>query len=263
VSATPALLSGCRGVVVGVSGENSLGFQIAKDLSALGAEVAATYRPARREACAPLLEAAGVAQHAALEATDEASIEVAFRQIGRAFGRFDFLVHTCVHVPDGLLLRPLLSVSRAEFSAVLDASAYSLIALCRQGEPWLAKSLHPRVVTLTSASAVRLTPGYHVAGIAKAALGAALLYLAGELGPHGVLCNAVAFSLIDTEGARRAVGAKNAVATREFLRRRAPTRREVEPGHVSSAVAHFASPLCQNVTGEVLMVDGGHSRVYL
>jgi len=262
MSGEAQLLAGCRGVIVGVSGESSIGYRLATTFSRLGAEVAATYRPARRDLCAPLLEAAGIVHHEALEATDEASMETAIARLGAAFGRLDFLVHTCVHVPEGLLARPLLSVARDELNAVLDASVHSLIALCRHAEPWLARSRHARVVTLTSASAVRATPSYHVAGIAKAALGAAMLYLAAELGPRGILCNAVAFSLIDTEGARRAVGAKNVSMTRGVLEKRALTRRALDPEDVSQMVAFFSSPLCRNVTGETVMVDGGYSRSY-
>ncbi len=262
MNAAAGLLAGTRGAIVGVSSENSIGYRLVRDFIAQGALVAATYRPAREAALAPLLERTGVSEHRALEANDEVSIKSAFSGIGSAFGHLDFVVHTIVHVPEGLLARPLLSVSRDEMHAVSDASAYSLIAVCRHAAPWLERSKHPRVVTLTSSSAARMTPSYHAAGIAKAALGGTLLYLAGELGPCGVLCNAVAFSLIETEGAQRAVGEKNAAATRAYLEKRALTRRAVEPAHVSSAVAFFASPLCQNITGEVLTVDGGYARAY-
>jgi enoyl-[acyl-carrier protein] reductase I len=262
VNAAP-LLAGCRGVVIGVSGENSIGFHLVKEFISLGADVAATYRPARREACAALLETACVKHHAGLEAGNEESIETALSEIGGALGRLDFVVHTLVHVPEGLLARPLLSISRHEVNSVLDASSYSLIAVCRQAAPWLARSKHPRIVTLTSTSAQRVTPNYHVAGIAKAALGGVALYLAGELGRQGILCNAVAFSLIDTDGARRAVGAENTSATRAYLEKRSLTQRGVEPRHVTRAAAFFASPLCENITGEVLTVDGGYARCYL
>ncbi|HEY0464159.1 MAG TPA: hypothetical protein VGC79_08125, partial [Polyangiaceae bacterium] len=50
----PALLAGCRGVVLGVSGENGMGFQAAKALRAFGAEVALTCRPTRRDSVEPL-----------------------------------------------------------------------------------------------------------------------------------------------------------------------------------------------------------------
>ena len=122
---------------------------------------------------------------------------------------------------------------------------------------------HPRIVTLTSASAARATPNYHVAGIAQAALGATLLYIAAELGPRGVLCNAAAFSLMTPMERAGRVGAQNASATRGYLKKRSLTRRALEPSHVTRAVAFFVSPLCENVTGEVLMVDGGYSRAYL
>ena len=55
----------------------------------------------------------------------------------------------------------------------------------------LVRSTAPRVVALTSACSHRMTPNYHVAGIAKAALEATVLYLAMQLGRDGVLVNAV------------------------------------------------------------------------
>ena len=105
-------------------------------------------------------------------------------------------------------------------------------------------------------------PNYHVAGIAKAALASAVRYLALELGPKGVLCNSVSFSIIDSDAALRAVGREQTQRTREYLVKRAPTRRPVEYDDVTSAIAFFASTLCRNVTGEVLTVDGGFCHAY-
>jgi enoyl-[acyl-carrier protein] reductase I len=259
----PALLASCRGLVLGVSTENGLGFQCARAFRALGAEVAATYRPARAPDAPDLLATAGIEVHHAAAADEPGSVAAAIEAIGSRFGRLDFLIHALVGVPEGVLARPLSEISRATFHGVLDATAYSLVEACGSARRWLERSQHPRVVALTSAAASRMTPNHHVVGIAKAALGAALLYLGAELGPSGVLCNGVAFSLVATDGARRALGDGVAEITRGYLAKKAPTRRAVEIEHVTNATAFFASPFCQNVTGEVLMVDGGYARTYL
>lgn len=83
---TAPLLQSCRGLVLGVSGENSMGYALAKGFVAMGADVAATYRQARRETCAPLLEAAGVRRHFAVDAGDEASIQALTAALGEAWG---------------------------------------------------------------------------------------------------------------------------------------------------------------------------------
>jgi enoyl-[acyl-carrier protein] reductase I len=259
---TPPILAGRRGVIVAVSSEESIGFHAAARLHALGASVAIAHRPARREAALRLAERAGAELTVPIEVDDDASIAAAFGEIDRAWGRLDFLVHTVVHVPEGVLAAPLIELRREDFRAVLETAAYSLVALCGRAAPLFAKSLHPRVVAISSACGNRITPHYHVAGIAKAALESALMYLAAELGPKGVLCNAVSPSLLATDGAVRAVGAANAAATRAHLAKKAPTRRPVDYADVSDAVAFLCSTLCRNTTGEVISVDGGYAKNY-
>ncbi len=255
------ILSGRRGVVVGVSGARSLGWEIACALAGHGAELAVTCRPARRAAVAPLAEDRRFALQP-LDADDEATVAAAFAALGRAWGKLDFLVHTLVHVPEGLLARPLLDVTRADFDRVVGTAAHSLVSLCRAARPLLAASAAPRVVTLTSACARRMTPRYHVAGIGKAALEAAVIYLAQELGPDGILVNAVSAPILATEGAERAVGAQAIEATRARIARRAATARAGEAGDVADCVAWLVSPLLRNVTGEVVATDGGFALTY-
>lgn len=262
MSERPALLAGARGVVIGVSSERSIGYACAHAARALGAEVAITYRPARLRDGARLAEQLGAKVHAPLEADDDATIDEAFAALDQAFGRLDFMVHTLMHVPSELLERPLTQLSRDDFARVLDIGVCSLLRLSHHARPLLARSPAPRIVTLSSPCSRRATPHYHVAGIAKAALESALLYLAQELGPAGILCNAVSPALLATDGALRVVGADAAAATRAHLGKRAPTRRPIELEDVADCVAWLCSPLARQVTGEVITVDGGYSRSY-
>jgi enoyl-[acyl-carrier protein] reductase I len=257
-----ALLAGRRGLVLGVSAANSIGYHLARTLRALGAEVAITCRPARVATVAPLAEELGAALHA-LDADDEPSIARTFDALATGDRPLDFLVHGLVHVPDGLLARSVLDVSRVDFERVLSVTAWSLLAACRYARPLLAGSTAPRIVALTSACGHRMTPHYHVAGIAKAALESAILYLAQHLGKDGILVNGVGSSLLATDGAMRAVGEANAHATRAAQAKRSATKRAVELEDVASAVAFLCSPLARNLTGEILTVDGGFSRTYL
>jgi len=255
------LLSGTRGLIVGVSAENSIGFACARTMRALGADLALTSRPARAPTVASLARSLD-ALHATLDIDDPPSITAAFATVERAFGRLDFLVHTLVHVPPGLLARPLTDVGGDDFARVLTVGVHSLVVLCKHAQPLLQRSAAPRVVTIGSPCGHRMTPHYHVAGIAKAALESTLLYLAHELGPAGILCNAVNPSLLETDGALAAVGRDAAASTRAHLARRAATRRPTELADVAECVAWLASPSVRNITGEVITVDGGHARSY-
>src|SRR6478752_3181153 len=255
------LLAGCRGLVLGVSTENSTGFQCARALSGFGARVAVTCRPTRKSAVSELVrEFDGLAL--GLEATEEESFDRAFAEIEREFARLDFLVHTLVHVPDGALTRPSYELSAEEFGQVMDIGVRSLLAACKRALPLFAGSEHPRVVALISAGSEFVIPRYHVVGMAKAALASAVRYLAQELGPLGVLCNTLSFSIIDTDAARRVIGADVTQQTRNYLAKRAMTGARPEFEHVTNAVAFLASPRCANLTGETVNVDGGFSRNY-
>jgi enoyl-[acyl-carrier protein] reductase I len=258
----PGLLQGARGAIVGVSSERSIGYACALAARALGAEVAITYRPARASDGARLAAQLGATVHAPLEADDPSTIEEAFSAFDQAFGRLDFLVHTLMSVPSELLELPLTELGRDDFARVLDVGVYSLLQLCRQARPLLARSAAPRIVTISSPCSRRMTPHYHVAGIAKAALESALLYLAQELGPAGILCNAVSPALLATDGALAVVGAGAAASTRAHLAKRAPTRRPIELEDVADCVAWLCSPLARQITGEVITLDGGYSRSY-
>lgn len=256
------LLAGRRGVVLGVSGRNSVGFHAARGLCAEGAELTFTHRAARRADVEPL--AAELACPAVeLDFHDECAVERTLDAVGRRYERLDFLVHTLVHVPDGVLEKPVTELSAAEFATVMEIGVRSLLVACRYALPWLVRSPSPRVVTLLSPGSERALGHYHAVGIAKGALAAAVRYLALELGPAGVLCNAVNFSIVATDAAERVIGADLTEKTRGALARRAFTRRATDYADVANALAYLASPLCTNVTGEALNVDGGFSRGYL
>jgi enoyl-[acyl-carrier protein] reductase I len=255
-----ALLKGRRGLVLGVSSRDSVGFHCAQQLRQLGAEVAVSLRPERR-AFLPELSAGGFFA-VELDALDERSVERAIENVGQRFGRLDFLVHTLVHVPEGVLTRPLLQLTSAELQEVMEVGVRSLLVAARFGLPWLERSDAPRIVTLLSGGADFAMPAYHVVGMAKAALGAAVRYLAAELGPRGVLCNAVNFSLLETDAARRVIGLERAQQTRQHLLKRSMTRTAVAYDDVTRAIAFLVSPLCSNLTGEALLVDGGFSKSY-
>jgi enoyl-[acyl-carrier protein] reductase I len=260
MSERASLLERSRGVILGVSSESSVGYACAAAFRALGGTVGITHRPGSAEGAR--LAAQLGCPHAALEATDEGSIGQAIDELGNHLGRIDFLIHTLVHVPEGVLDRPLHELSARHFADVLEIGVRSLLVACRHALPFWRRSPHPRLVALTSSGGALAIPGYHALGIAKAALESAVRYLALELGPEGILCNSVSFSAVETAGARRAIGVERLGQTRAHLARRSLTRRPVELEHVTSALAFFASPACQNITGELVTVDGGFSRSY-
>ncbi|MET0594348.1 MAG: SDR family oxidoreductase [Polyangiaceae bacterium] len=255
------ILAGKRGIILGVSSENSAGHACAAVAIEQGATVAISHTPRREEAVRALASRLG-AHSIAMEATDEASVGDAFERVAKELGGLDFVVHTLVRVRDGALARSATEISAAEFHETMEIGVRSLLVAARFAEPLLAESASPRIVALTSGGGAAAMPRYHVVGMAKAALEAAVRYLALELGPRGILCNAVSFSLVETDAAVRAVGGDAAQATRRHLAKRSMTQTNTTLRDVGNTVAYFVSPILANVTGELLTVDGGFSRSY-
>ena len=259
-ASTARLLSGKCGLVLGASSRDSVGFQTAAQLRQQGAEVAVALRPSHSAFMAELA-AAGYLP-IALEVFEPGSLQRAITLAGERFGRLDFVVHTLVHVPDGALQRPVTELSSNDLAAAMEVGVHSLLLAARYARPWLQKSSSPRIVTLLSGGADFAMPNYHLVGMVKAALSSAVRYLAAELGPAGILCNAVNFSILETEAARRVIGAERTAQTRQHLAKRAMTRAALTHDDVTRAIAFLVSPLCSNLTAESLLIDGGFSRSY-
>jgi enoyl-[acyl-carrier protein] reductase I len=255
-----ALLAGKRGLVLGVSSKDSVAFHTARELQGLGAEVAVSLRPRRRDFVPELTELGLLPVE--LDALEEDSVARAIDAVGERFGLLDFLVHTLVHVPEGALDKPVTELGAEDFSAAMEVGARSLLVCAKHALPWLERSSSPRIVALLSGGADFAMPSYHLAGIVKAALASTVRYLAAELGPRGVLCNAVNFSILETDAARRVIGAERTSQTRQHLAKRSMTRAPLTYEDVSRAIAFLVSPLCSNLTGEALLVDGGFSKSY-
>ena len=254
-------LSGRRGLILGVSGPHSIGFHIARTVTAAGAALAITHRPVHSARAAEVRRLLPDALCLELEAGEEGSMTALFAELEERWGRLDFLVHTIAHAPTEALRRPLTRLRRADFEASLSISVHSLISAAGSALPLLERSDAPRIVALTSHGDTFAIPGYHVLGVGKAALAAAVRYLAAELGPAGVLCNGLRFSLVATDGAVRAVGAETAQRTASMIARTAPTRTSLDGEQVARAVAFMVSPSWQNITGQILTQDGGFAQV--
>jgi enoyl-[acyl-carrier protein] reductase I len=110
------------------------------------------------------------------------------------------------------------------------------------------------ITTLTYIGSVRVIQNYNVMGAAKAALEAAMRYLASELGPRDIRVNAISAGPIKTASAR---AIKDFSGILDVVAQRAPLRRNTEPAEVADAALFLASDLGRGVTGNILYVDSG------
>jgi enoyl-[acyl-carrier protein] reductase I len=99
-------------------------------------------------------------------------------------------------------------------------------------------------------------PSYNVMGVAKAALEAAVRYLAVDLGPSGVRVNAISAGAIKTLSAAGVRGLREMLA---YGACESPLRRNVGIDDVGRAALWALSDLSSGTTGEVVHVDAGYN----
>jgi len=132
-------------------------------------------------------------------------------------------------------------------------SAYSLVAVSRAVAPLMTEG--GSIMTLTYLGSSRVVTNYNVMGVAKAALEAAVRYLAADLGPSNIRVNAISAGPVKTTSAR---GIRDFSKVLDAVAAHAPLRRNCEPAEVADTAVFLASSLGRGVTGNVLYVDAGY-----
>jgi enoyl-[acyl-carrier protein] reductase I len=249
----PGLLEGKRALVLGVANRWSLAFAIAEAFRREGACLILTYQGERqRDAVETVAQELSAARVLPCDVGDDRELAQLTEKLGAAEGRIDAVVHSIAFANRDDLTRPFLETSRAGFTLAQDISAYSLVAVARAVAPLMAAG--GSITTLTYLGSTRVVPNYNVMGVAKAALEAAVRYLASDLGPKGIRVNAISAGPVKTASARGITGFSSIL---DHVAQRAPLRRNTDPREVADAAVFLASTLARGVTGNVLFVDSG------
>ena len=166
----PGLMSGKRGLVMGVANDHSIAWGIAKALAAEGAELAFTYQgDALGKRVAPLAEAVGSQLVLPCDVEDLASVDAVLAALGKAWGSLDFLVH-CIGFSDRNELKGRYAdTSRENFVRTMVISAFSFTEVAKRAATMMPSG--GAMLTLTFGGSTRVVPNYNVMGVAKAALG--------------------------------------------------------------------------------------------
>ncbi|MBI3899383.1 MAG: enoyl-ACP reductase [Gammaproteobacteria bacterium] len=248
-------LAGKRALIVGVAGERSIAWGIAKAMRREGAELAFTYQndklKARVEEVATEL---GSNIALPLDVASDEQIDSAFARLREHWDGLDIIVHSVAFA-----LREELSgsfvdtVTREGFRLAHDISSYSLAALAKAGRPMM-QGRNGALITLTYIGAERAIPNYNVMGLAKASLEANVRYLALALGRDGIRVNAISAGPIKTLAAAGIADFRKLLDVNDRV---APLGRGVTIDEVGNAAAFLCSDLASGITGEITYVDAG------
>jgi enoyl-[acyl-carrier protein] reductase I len=252
------LMSGKRGLIMGVANDKSIAWGIAQACHEEGATLAFTYQgEALGKRVQPLAASVGSDIVLPCDVTDESSLDAAFETLAERWTTLDFLVHA-IGFSDKNELRGsyTANTTAANFAQTMLISVYSFTAAAQRAERLMPDG--GSLLTLTYYGAEKVMPHYNVMGVAKAALEASVKYMAMDLGPRGIRVNALSAGPIKTLAASGIGDFRYIMKWNEL---NAPLRRNVTQIDVGKAALYLLSDLSSGVTGETHHVDAGYHVV--
>jgi len=257
MAAQTPLMSGKKGLVMGVANDRSIAWAIAKAAHDQGAELAFTFQgEALQKRVKPLAESVGSSIVLPCDVTDMASVDAVFDGIAKAWGKLDFVVHAIAYSDKEELKGGYIDTTLDNFLKTMNISCYSFTAVAQR-----ARALMPdggSLITLTYFGAERVMPHYNVMGVAKAALEASVRYLAEDLGKQRIRVNSLSAGPMKTLAASGIGDFRYILKWNEY---NSPLRRNVTMDDVGGAGLYLISDLSSGVTGETHHVDCGYNIV--
>jgi enoyl-[acyl-carrier protein] reductase I len=259
------LMSGRRGLIMGLANDRSLAWGIAQKLSAAGAELAFSYQgDALEKRVRPLAESLGSDFLIDCDVSDMAALDQTFATLAARWPTIDFIVHAVGFSDKNELRGRYCDTSLDNFLMTMNISVYSFTAVAQRAAammtPYDAETGTGggSMITLSYLGAERVIPHYNVMGVAKAALEASVKYLAVDLGRDNIRVNAISAGPIKTLAAS---GIEDFRLILKWNEHNSPLKRNTTIEDVGGAGLYLLSDLSNGVTGETHHVDSGYHVV--
>jgi 3-oxoacyl-[acyl-carrier protein] reductase len=234
-------------IVTGAS--RGIGRSVAEALAGRGATVVAAARGENAAATVEgIREAGGRAEAAAVDVTDQASVETLVAGVLERHGRIDVLVNNAGIARDQLMLR----MKREDWDAVLATNLTAAFTCAQAVLKPMVKRRGGRIVSVSSVVGQMGNAGQANYAASKAGLIGFSKSLAREVASRNITVNVVAPGLIDTD-MTKGVGEKAQAEWSSII----PMQRLGTTGDVAAAICFLASDEAAYITGQVLAVNGG------
>lgn len=185
---------------------------------------------------------------AILDATDFDAVDLVFKQAGKIDG--------VVNCSGSLLLRTAHLTSKEQYHSVIDASLTTAFATVRAAGKQMTQG--GSVVLVSSAAAMEGLANHEAIAAAKAGIIGLTLSAAASYAPMNLRINAVAPGLIETPLTASLTSNETSLT---FSKAMHALGRIGKPEDVARAIVFLLDPANDWITGQVLAVDGGLSRV--
>jgi enoyl-[acyl-carrier protein] reductase I len=243
-------------VVMGVANKRSIAWGIARSLHEAGAKLIFTYAGERLESSVrELAESLDQSEAIVLpcDVTNDEDIAKCFASIKDKVGVIHGVAHCIAFAKKEELNGDYMNTTREGFLLAHNISSYSLTAVAKEAKELMTEG--GSIVTLTYLGGERVMQNYNVMGVAKASLDASVMYLAADLGKHGIRVNSISAGPIRTLSAK---GVSDFNLILKEIEERAPLRRATTQEEVGDTAVFLFSELSRGITGENIHVDSGY-----
>ena len=172
-----------------------------------------------------------------------------FKTIKNEYGRLDILINNAGITKDGLMLR----MKENDFDAVIDVNLKGTWNCMKHATKLMMKQKYGRIINISSVGGIQAGPSQVSYFAAKGGVVNLTKAMAGDLAPYGILVNAIAPGVYDTEMTHDALDAPGSLV----LKNRVALKRFGREGEMNGALIYFASDACTYTTGQLLVIDGG------
>ena len=250
------LFDGKKGIVLGVANDYSIAWAISQKLHAEGADIGFTHLPGDKmeRRVRKLADPIGAKLITSCDVQKDEDVARVFAQARETYGALDFVLHSIAFAPIDDIKCSFVNASREGFKTAMDISVYSLAVVARNAADSMPNG--GSILTMTYFGGERVVSGYNLMGVCKAALDAAMRYLAYDLGPKNIRVNALSAGPVKTLAASAVGDADKLAGLYEAV---APLGRNITREEVGSAGMFLLSDLASGISGEVLHVDNGYN----
>ena len=231
---------------------SGIGQAFALGAAAQGANVVAVDLGPADETMAAITSSGGQALYVQCDVSDDASTQDMARQALQRFGRIDGLVNNAAYFRE-VKLTPFEDIDPSIWERVFQVNVQGVWNCCKAVMPAMRERKSGSIINIASVVALAGQPGYLHYVASKGAVLAMTKGLAKEAGPHGVRANVIAPGFVITDATRN----RPVEWQQSFLKARAISR-EQKPADLVGTALYLLSDLAGFVTGQTIVVDGGH-----
>jgi len=240
-------------VALVTGGSRGIGKAVVLLLASHGAKVVVNYVSDEASAAATVAEARARGGDAVAIQGDVSSLaegERVVKETVERFQRIDFLICNA-GIWKGAAVE---SMPEALWDRTMEINLKGTWSVCRAAAPVMKKQKFGRIVIVSSTAGQRGEAQFSNYAASKGGQIAFTKSLSSELAPSGINVNSVAPGWVETDMTKDVFSDD---ASREAILKTIPTGRVATPEDIAGPIVFLCSNWADNITGEVLNVNGG------